>query len=157
MKKRIVEAFQSEQLLKEINLESKKLHALTGFLASLPAIATKAATKQNIMHGFYESGLLDRESGGYPVMKTILATCRSSISKEMYNKTINNFRRLYTTVAQFGRIPEEVFDLLGFPTDVDVKGNIVRRDAGMGQESYQRSKCLTHDHRLSCGLSAQRK
>ena len=43
-----------------------------------------------------------------------------------------------------GRIPEDVFDDLGFPCDKDVNGNEVLRAAGISQESYQQSKCLTH-------------
>jgi 3-isopropylmalate dehydratase small subunit len=47
-----------------------------------------------------------------------------------------------------GRIPEDVFDDLGFPCDKDVYGYEVLRAAGILQESYQRSKCLTHEFQI---------
>ena len=144
----MVDAFKSEQL-KNLCLDSKKHHALVDFLASLPAISTKAATEANIKHGFYEAGILDRESGGYPVLKKILASCRISISKEIYDKIISNFKYLFKIVAKFGRIPEEVFDELGFPDDVDASGKVVKRDAGISREIVQRSKWLTHFYQVN--------
>jgi hypothetical protein len=48
-----------------------------------------------------------------------------------------------------GRIPEDVFDDLGFPCDKDVYGHEVLRAAGILQESYQRSKCLTHEFQIN--------
>jgi hypothetical protein len=54
----------------------------------------------------------------------------------------------YKTMMEQGRIPEEVFDDLGFPPDRDVNGKEVLRHAGITQESYQRSKCLTHKYQV---------
>ncbi len=47
-----------------------------------------------------------------------------------------------------GRIPEDVFDDLGFPRDKDNNGHEVLRAVGISQESYQQSKCLTHEFQI---------
>jgi hypothetical protein len=51
-----------------------------------------------------------------------------------------------------GHIPEEHFDRPGFRTDKDIYGNDVVRSANISQESYQRSKCLTHSHQVNLRL-----
>ena len=42
-----------------------------------------------------------------------------------------------------------MFDRLGFPKDIDGHGNEISRDAGISQESYQRSKSLTHSYQVN--------
>jgi hypothetical protein len=51
-----------------------------------------------------------------------------------------------------GHIPKEHFDLAGVQMDKDIKGNEVVRLANISQESYQRSKCLTHSHQVNLHL-----
>ena len=53
-----------------------------------------------------------------------------------------------------GCTPEEVFDELSFLMDVDVNGKEVFQNAGISQESYQRSKCSTHSTQV--GLCKKR-
>lgn len=43
-------------------------------------------------------------------------------------------------------------DELGFPYDLEPYGNIVKRDASIAQESWQRTKCLTHDHQVEARM-----
>ncbi len=62
---------------------------------------------------------------------------------------IDNFLMLYHTRLDQGHISDEVFDRLGFPKDIDVHGNEISRDAGISQESYQRSKSLTHSYQVN--------
>ena len=81
----------------------------------------------------HENGMLDKEKARYPVLLKILGTCRSSIPQELYKKVIDNFTYLYNVVMEQGCIPEEVFDELSFPMDVDVNGNDVFRNAGISQ------------------------
>jgi hypothetical protein len=45
-------------------------------------------------------------------------------------------------------ISEEVYDRLGIARDRDSMGHEVMRDATISQESYQRTKCLTHEHQI---------
>ena len=91
----------------------------------MPAIATKAATRENILFGMHENGMLDKEKARYPVLLKILGTRRSSMPQELYKKVIDNFTYLYNVVMEGGCIPEEVFDELAFPMDADVNGNEV--------------------------------
>ena len=147
MKMRVTRAFNSDAL-KVLNLNSKKKSSLIDFISTLPELATKAATRGNILHGFYESGLIDRTKSRYPVLLKVIGTCRSTLPKEVYQSVIDNFTHLYRTMMEHGRIPEDVFDGLGFPRDKDVYGHEVLRAAGISQESYQRSKCLTHEFQI---------
>jgi hypothetical protein len=47
-------------------------------------------------------------------------------------------------VMEEGYIPEELFDDLGFPEDVDMNGVVVPRGAGISCEPQQRAKVLSH-------------
>ena len=60
MKMRVTRAFTSDAL-KVLNMYSKKKSSLIDFIFTLPELATKAATIGNILHGFYERGLIDRK------------------------------------------------------------------------------------------------
>ena len=148
MKMRVTKAFNSEAL-KVLNLNAKKKTSLIDFISTLPELTTKAATRGNILHGFYESGLIDRTKSRYPVLLKILGTCHSSIPKELYQKVIDNFTYLYNVMMEQGWIPEDVFSDLDFPQDKDVSGCEVLRTAGISQESYQQSKCLTHHFQIN--------
>ena len=74
MKKKVWEAFHGEQL-NCLNLKDRTKRALIDFISCLPEVATKAATRSNIMHGFYECGLLDKDKSRFPVITKILNTC----------------------------------------------------------------------------------
>jgi hypothetical protein len=90
MKMKVTIAFQSDEM-KCLNLGSKKTGSLIDFISVLPAIATKAATRENILFGMHENGMLDKEKARYPVLLKILGTCCSSIAQELYKKVIDNF------------------------------------------------------------------
>jgi hypothetical protein len=153
MKMKVTIAFQSDEM-KCLNLGSKKTGSLVDFFSVLPAIATKAGTRENILFGMHENGMLDKEKARYPVLFKILGTCRSSIPQELYKKVIDNFTYLDNVVMEQGCIPEKVFDELSFPMDVDVNGKDVFQKTGISQESYQRAKCLTHSTQV--GLRKKR-
>ncbi len=50
--------------------------------------------------------------------------------------------------CEFGHISKEVYDFLIIVRDRDSMGREVMRDATISQESYQCTKCLTHEHQL---------
>ena len=104
-----------------------------------------AASPSNIKFGFRQNGMIDKDMEKYPNLHQILATCRQSIDSNVYDKFIDQFPYLYKMMLDKGTVPEEVYDELGFfPKDMDQNGNIVERNAGIGQENRQRAKCLTH-------------
>ena len=147
MKQRVTNAFQSGQL-SVLQLNSKKRGALIDFISVLPEMATKAATRDNIIDGFVETGLIDKKQLKYPVLEKILATCKKSIPRDIYDKFIDNFPRLFSIMLEKGHISEEVYDDMDFPRDMDVHGREVRRDATISQESQQRCKELTHTFQI---------
>ena len=74
MKKKVWEAFHGEQL-NCLNLKDRIKQSLIDFMLCLPEMATKAETRSNIMHGFYECGLLDNDKLRFPIMTKVLNTC----------------------------------------------------------------------------------
>ena len=147
MKRRVTKAFESNSM-KVWNLNLKKKNSLIDFIPNLPEMAIKAATRGNILHGFYESGLSDRTKSRYPEVIKILGTCHSTLLKELYQKMFDNFTYLYSIMIDQGSITEDVFDEFGFPQDRDVNGKEVLRNAGISQESQQQSKWLTHQFQI---------
>ncbi len=82
------------------------------------------------------------------MLSKVLGTCQSTLPKEVYQSVIDIVTYLYRITMEQGRIPEDVFDDLGFPCDKDVYGHEVLRATGIWQENYQRSKCLTHEFQI---------
>ncbi len=50
--------------------------------------------------------------------------------------------------CEYGHISEHVYDRLNIVKDRDSLGREVMRDATITQESYQHTKCLTHEHQI---------
>ena len=67
MKMKVTMAFQSDEI-KHLNLGPKKTGSLIDFISVLPVIATKAATRENILFRMHENGMLDKEEARYPVL-----------------------------------------------------------------------------------------
>ncbi len=86
MKRRVTKAFERDGL-KVLNLNSKKKNSLVDFIANIPEMAT-AATRGNILHVFYESGLIDRTKSRYPVLLKILGYMPQHSSKRVVSKGV---------------------------------------------------------------------
>jgi len=67
MKMRVTKASNS-WALKVLNLNSNKKSSLIDVISTSPELAMKAATRRNIFHGFYKSGLIDQTKSRYPVL-----------------------------------------------------------------------------------------
>ena len=111
-------------------------------------MAMKACTVKNIQQGFIEAGMIDVDNLRFPVFDRIIATCRRNPSTEEYNNIENNMNMIIHESCEFGQISEEVFNRIGIPRDRDSMGREVMRDATITQESYQRTKCITHEHQI---------
>jgi hypothetical protein len=114
----------------------------------LPDIATSVCSKEGIKHGFLEAGIIDKDYHRYPIFNKILSTCRQSYSRDEYDRVVESFEHFLSIMDEEGHIPKEQFDLLGVRIDKDIHGNDVIRAVNISQESYQRSKCLTHSHQV---------
>jgi hypothetical protein len=51
---------------------------------------------------------------------------------------------LHHNINEHGHVPEEVFEIHGFPVDSDKNGKPVRCSAGISQVQLQRAKNLSH-------------
>ena len=59
---------------------------------------------------------------------------------------VDDFGTLYHSMDEHGHVPDEVFETLGFPIDLDENGKPVRCPAGISQEHLQRAKSLSHEN-----------
>jgi hypothetical protein len=98
------------------------------------------------------AGIVDKELNRYSIFNKILATCRQTPTLEEYRTVINSFEDFFKIMEEKGHIPEEHLDVCGIRSDKDINGNDVLRTAGILQESFQHSKCLTHSHQVSMHL-----
>ena len=68
------------------------------------------------------------------------------VEREEYDSIIRNFNHYLSIMEDQGHIPDHYFDECGVRQDKDVHGKVVVRSATISQESYQRSKCLSHEY-----------
>ena len=107
-------------------LKPTKKNSLIDFIASVPAMTSKAITRDNIIHGVVENGMLDKNFFRYPDMNKILATCRRDPTNAEYKLCVDSFPMLLKKYLEHGHVNDEVFEKLGFPMDTDVDGTKVR-------------------------------
>ena len=62
---------------------------------------------------------------------------------------MESFINFLDIVNEKGHIDEEQYDIRGIRMDKDINGQDFFRTAGIAQESFQRSKCLTHFHQVN--------
>ena len=85
-------------------------------------------------------------------MITYAANSVIKINKSLAPIPSVNFHDFLDIMNEKGHIEEEHFDVCGIRMDKDINGQDVFRTAGIAQESFQRSKCLTHFHQVNMRL-----
>jgi hypothetical protein len=146
MKALMLNAFKEK--LQDFNLALNKRQSLINFILTLSVMVTEACTVKNIQHGFVEKGMINDDNLRYPVFDKMIATCRRNPSVEEYKNIENNMSTIIYESCEFGHISEDVYDHLNVMRDRDSMGREVVRDATISQESYQHTKCLTHEHQI---------
>ncbi len=144
MKALMLNAFKEK--LQDLNLAPNKRQSLVDFILTLLVMATKACMVKNIQHGFIETGMIGDDNLRHPVFDKIIATCRRNPSVEEYKNIENNMSTIIYESCEFGHISEDVYNHLNVIRDRDSMGHEVMQDATISQESYHRTKCLTHKH-----------
>ncbi len=147
MKALMIYAFK-EQLNDDLNLAANKMKSLIDFISTLLEMGTKACYVTNIQHGFIITGQIDGTNMRFPVFDTILSTCRRIPKKEEYENIEKNMANDLYHSSDYGHILEDVYDQMGIVRDRDSMGYKVLHEATISQESYQRTKCLTHEHQI---------
>ena len=110
-----------------VNLKTENQKALLDFVSQLGSIMIKAATATNVKAGFFHNGMLDVETETCPDMDKMMGTLTRPLTLRESQLFHDNFTRLMNTFQEYGYIPEEVYDDLGFTDDLDGSGNIVNR------------------------------
>jgi hypothetical protein len=132
----------------DLQLNGKNKKALLGFLSILPKAATKAASVENIEHGFIANGMIDRETKRFPVLANILNTCKRDILVKEAEAAIDAFPELLTSLIKYGYVPEELFDKYEFAVDTSKDGKEFIRNNSIRSEHMNRAKWLTHPHEI---------
>ena len=131
------------QQLGVVNFKTTKMNALADFVATYPSIATAAFTHRIVTKGFMANGMIGANDKKFPDIKTILNTCTNpNLPKEQEELFYEKFPVLYREYAEQGRLTDSFMEGLGFQSDTDRKGNIVRREGEY--ISHQRAQVLTH-------------
>ena len=106
-------------------MKPTKNHAILNFVSSVPEMTSKAVTRDNILHGGLENGIIDRKLQKYPDFDAILTTCKLDPTKEEYQLCVNSFPYLFKLYQVNGYVEDDVFGQLEFPMDIYVDGLLV--------------------------------
>jgi hypothetical protein len=147
MKALMIHAFK-EQLNNDLNLTANKMKSLIDFTSTLLEMAMKACSVKNIQHGFIMTGQIDGTNMRFPVFDTILSMCRRNPKKEEYENIEKNMTNILYHPSDYGHISEDVYDQMVIVRDPDSMVCEVLHEATISQESYQRTKCLTHEDQI---------
>ena len=141
----VVDTIRGLHTTRQLNLDLPIRKALIDHIVTAPDVFTTAMREKNLMKGFIENGMIDKNTLTYPDFKKLLQTCKLSDFKREYEDLIvNNFNELYELTNECGHIPEDVFNRLGFPKDTDYDGDTVERQAAISNEMQQRAKIISH-------------
>ena len=102
-----------------LNLKASKNKALIYFVACQPYRTTKAATRENIVHGFLEARYTDKKTLHYPDFYKIICTRRREPTLQEYNLCKSSFGDLMQHFSKKGHVTDDLFDKLGFLMDQD--------------------------------------
>ena len=120
--------------------------AMIDHIASCPEIYGKEMQPKTTKKGHVENGMEDEETHTYPDMHKMLKTCKLQDFKQEYeNLLFDIFSELYQTIKNNGHIPEEVYDILGFPPDTNYNGDEIEKPYGISHKMRHRAKILIHD------------
>ena len=75
MKRIVQQVFVKLHEEQRLDLKANKKKILIDFVASIPAMVTKATPRDNLSFGFIVNGLVDETYTRYPNFNKILATC----------------------------------------------------------------------------------
>ena len=125
MKKLIHSALKGLMDENRLVLKPTKKNAIIDFVASVPDMTSKAVTRDNVIHGFKENGMIDSKLFRFPDFDKMLATCRKDPTDSEYQLCIDSFPHLFKIYQEKGHVDDEVFEQLGFPMDRDVDGTNV--------------------------------
>ena len=123
-KKKIYDAMMELDKKGDIKFSRDKLHCIIDFIVCLPELLFRSVTPSGVIQGFVEGGAVDRESETWPDFDKIIGTCRRPVAVTEVELIKTHFNTLYDAFVSHGKIPEELFDELGFSEDEDRKGKV---------------------------------
>ena len=155
MKVVVTRAFSNLGREGRLSLLPTKQKAPIDFIACHPHVTTKAVTCDNVMHGFLEAGYIDTKKIQHQDFNKILRTFLRDPTNDEYNLCKDSFKDFMKFYLKHGHVTDDHFEELDYHMDNDPRGNKVRREAGITQETRQRAKILTHTHQCEFRKSTE--
>ena len=84
MKRKITLELQKLSDNNKLKLKPTKKNGIIDFVSSVPEMASKEVTRNNIIHGGIQNGIIDNKMYRYPDFDKMLATCRLDPTVEEY-------------------------------------------------------------------------
>lgn len=136
------EFFKDLENKKILTLKANKKESIIDFICSLPDMLSKACTKQKVKAGFITTGQIDEETGYFPDLRKIMATCKHQRVHDpnVYELIKKNFSQMYEEQMLKGELTDEFLLKSNVPQDIDEKGNEVARPGRLSNEKTQRAK-----------------
>lgn len=128
-----------------IKIDSKKFREICGMVARIASAVAIANTEKKVIDGFIGPGWTDRQTGQGPDIFAMFGSYKKKWTPEQRAKWLKDLPKLVKTMLKYGYVPEEVFDELEYPLDIDVDGAQVPLTAHMtSQTQRQRFLVLTN-------------
>ena len=118
--------------------------AVISFASRVPQMMSAAFKQEHAVASFVETGFLDRETKSGPCFDGALANCRRALSQQEEELCVRTFPVLFEAMEKNGHVPDDVFVALGYPRDLNSKGEEIDRPATISGENRQRAKVLSH-------------
>ena len=102
MKRKITLELQKLSDSKKLKLKPTKKNGIIDFVSSVPEMASKAVTRNNIIHGGVQNGMIDNKMFRYPDFDKMLATCRLDPTVEEFQICVDTFSYLFKIYLEKG-------------------------------------------------------
>ena len=102
MKKLIHQSLKDFMDSNRLKLKPTKKNAIIDFVASVPSMTAKAVTRDNVLHGFKENGMIDTKLFRFPDFNKMLATCRMDPTESEYKLCVDSFPHLFKIIKKKG-------------------------------------------------------
>jgi hypothetical protein len=124
-------------------LSPSEHRALKDLICVGPSLMSKSFTQDVINRSFVLAGMIDENMSSFPDGDKLMATIRRLITVEEHKLVLSSEVQNIKHVLEEGVVGEDKYNHFGYPVDMDIFGNEYLCNAGITNESGQRSKHLS--------------
>ena len=139
-------------------LSSRRIKALSNFMAILPTLEQHACLQPRIIESFKDVGMLGEGGSPWPVFETLVyGTCKRVITREERELVDDHMPELLDEQFEYGQVRDCTMEAMGLTCDtLPCGGDAGGRPWGARAEHMQRAKCLTHKSQQEMRIQVQR-